>query len=390
MNILVIGNGFDLAHGLPTRYTDFLEFVKEFIHFNTEIFPNLLFWSFYGEENKMQEFIKKWHRNPYYEEFKKNIESNIWIDYFIGKKDKIKENWIDFEKEIFQVIKSIETDMQGKDFDSLVEQLSNWYLDNMLHGENDFISVNEKEKRGGKQDITFRELKNKLYGDLNRFNRALEIYLCEYVEKKEVNEKIPDIDELEIDYVLSFNYTHTFAKLYKISKKIEKEEAEAFDYIHGEANIENTVESNNMVLGIHESLPDDRRDQDVEFIDFKKFYQRVYKGTGCKYKEWVDKIQWGKRKVEERLGSFESIPFENYQGNGHYLYIFGHSLDVTDKDILRELILNENVYTTIYYRNLEQRGQQIANLVKVIGSDELVKRTGGNTKTIEFKLQRSI
>ena len=24
MNILVIGNGFDLAHGLPTKYTDFL------------------------------------------------------------------------------------------------------------------------------------------------------------------------------------------------------------------------------------------------------------------------------------------------------------------------------------------------------------------------------
>lgn len=28
MNILVIGKGFDLAHGLPTRYTDFLEFCK--------------------------------------------------------------------------------------------------------------------------------------------------------------------------------------------------------------------------------------------------------------------------------------------------------------------------------------------------------------------------
>ena len=25
MNILVIGNGFDLAHGLPTKYGDFLE-----------------------------------------------------------------------------------------------------------------------------------------------------------------------------------------------------------------------------------------------------------------------------------------------------------------------------------------------------------------------------
>ena len=28
MNILVIGNGFDLAHGLPTKYGDFLEFIK--------------------------------------------------------------------------------------------------------------------------------------------------------------------------------------------------------------------------------------------------------------------------------------------------------------------------------------------------------------------------
>ena len=26
MNILLIGNGFDLAHGLPTKYTDFLFF----------------------------------------------------------------------------------------------------------------------------------------------------------------------------------------------------------------------------------------------------------------------------------------------------------------------------------------------------------------------------
>ena len=28
MNILVLGNGFDLAHGLPTKYSDFLEFAK--------------------------------------------------------------------------------------------------------------------------------------------------------------------------------------------------------------------------------------------------------------------------------------------------------------------------------------------------------------------------
>ena len=28
MNILIIGNGFDLAHGLPTRYDNFLDFCE--------------------------------------------------------------------------------------------------------------------------------------------------------------------------------------------------------------------------------------------------------------------------------------------------------------------------------------------------------------------------
>ena len=30
MTILVIGNGFDLAHHLPTQYCDFLNFIKAF------------------------------------------------------------------------------------------------------------------------------------------------------------------------------------------------------------------------------------------------------------------------------------------------------------------------------------------------------------------------
>ena len=72
----------------------------------------------------------------------------------------------------------------------------------------------------------------------------------------------------------------------------------------------------------------------------------------------------------------------------HNLYIFGHSLDVTDKDILRDLILNDNVYTTIYYPDKKELGRKIANLVKVIGQDELIRRTGGSTKTIDFKLQQ--
>lgn len=35
-------------------------------------------------------------------------------------------------------------------------------------------------------------------------------------------------------------------------------------------------------------------------------------------------------------------------------------------------------------------GQQIADLVKVIGQDELIRRTGGSKKTIEFGLQKDM
>lgn len=75
------------------------------------------------------------------------------------------------------------------------------------------------------------------------------------------------------------------------------------------------------------------------------------------------------------------------------LFIFGHSLDVTDKDILRDLILNDNVETTIYYYSKTGQdkgdfGNKIANLTKVIGEEELVKRTSEHT--IIFKKMRDL
>lgn len=35
-NILIIGNGFDLYHGLPTKYIDFLSFAKNWSFFYSE------------------------------------------------------------------------------------------------------------------------------------------------------------------------------------------------------------------------------------------------------------------------------------------------------------------------------------------------------------------
>ena len=71
----------------------------------------------------------------------------------------------------------------------------------------------------------------------------------------------------------------------------------------------------------------------------------------------------------------------------HLVYIFGHSLDVTDGDVLRSLILTEGTNTNIFYVDKKRKAQQIANLAKILGPDELIRRTGGLNKSIFFTQQ---
>lgn len=430
MKILVIGNGFDLAHGLPTKYGDFLEFckvIRQIIKIKSN--EDLLYLDWGNINPQVKELIRfneicnqrrMWH---------KLLDNNLWIDYFLQCSMYQKENWIDFESEISNVIQMIDEDMHG---------LSKVYkLEDEFEGlSNDFFHAAFNDS-----NMTYKYLRDRLLSDLNKLIQALEIYLCKYVEKIDCKKISPDIKEImtysfeyidkstrnKVSKVLSFNYTSTYEQIYvnnldNLVENVDKSDVDYLDHIHGKADINHTIESNDMVLGIDEYLSDDRKDNDIEFIAFKKFYQRIYKGTGCKYKEWVNEIReryQGSKRAEEvctemvkdalKKGDMDKAlkwmesSGKNYEERikMHELYIFGHSLDVTDKDILRDLILNDNVNTTIYYHKTYDKsgkddngrsdlGSKIANLIKVIGQDELIRRTGGSTKTIEFKLQQDM
>ena len=425
MNILLIGNGFDLAHGLPTKYPDFLEFVKVIKQIlkicNGEDIGDID----WGNINvQVKELIKPNMGNVRNNLFSQSemwndlIGNNVWIEYFLQCDSFLKENWIDFESEISRIIKIIDNDIHSNGgLDTVIRNISedffaNYFLDNLderiqMRDEAAFIKyaglpVGKQSKyieqyrqdnpvEPLKEEITYGNLISMLEDDLNKLTRALEIYICEYVEKIDIIEKSPDIDKEEIDFILSFNYTHIFSKLYSVSSQSKKEVADPFDYLHGEAKINNTVETNNMVLGIDEYLPKKRRNRETEFIAFKKFYQRIYKQTGSEYKRWVEIIKNKMQEIDDKIKNQYpvQIPYNKIPNKcRNQLFIFGHSLDITDKDILREMILNDNVYTTIYYPDKKELGRKIANLVKVIGQDELIRRTGGNTKTIKFVPQK--
>lgn len=424
MDILMIGNGFDLAHGLPTRYIDFLEWVKKYQQFYSYAKSSRT--ARYREE---KEPILRYFNNIFYKESNRDrcneiynlVNENTWIDYFMENPIYQKENWIDFESEISKVIQSLEKDMlcvggEMLDLENDIVELSNSFLRNVYSKYTFAVQSADKFLNGKCESITFKEIRDRLYLDLNKLTRALEIYLTDYVEQLECKLISPEIKDTSIQMikdtegaingeaiiskVLCFNYTNTYERIYA---------KEDIDYIHGKADITNTIESNNMVLGIDEYLPDERKDKEINFIAFKKFYQRILKETGCKYKEWIEKIReeyenfiqkvdgakevrykYVSLDIENIINRMAASAIKSEKCRKHNLYIWGHSLDITDGDILRDLILNDNVYTTIFYLNKDVMGQQIANLVKVIGQDELIRRTGASTKTIEFKQQKKL
>lgn len=398
MNILVIGNGFDLAHGLPTKYTDFLEFIKVIKQAVSKDKLSGIDWG--NTDIKVQNLLKsnkgKVQENLFSNRqmWKDLINNNIWLKYFQQCNINKKENWIDFESEISEVIQSVDKDMHNHDIDDAIENISSDFLmDYHTRRDTKYIVAAQTIQEDLPEGITYKEIRNRLLDDLNRLIRALEIYLCDYIEKLVIEKKSPDIEGLEVDFILSFNYTHIFSKLYNVSSQSKKAVADPFDYIHGETDISNSIETNNMVLGIDEYLGKKRRNKDIEFIAFKKYYQRIYKQTGSKYKKWMETIKAQAQQIDDTIKNQYpvQIPYDKIPNKFiNRLYIFGHSLDVTDRDILRDLILHDNVYTTIFYHSKEAMGQQIANLVKVIGQDELIRRTGGSTKTIEFKLQQNM
>lgn len=306
------------------------------------------------------------------------------------------ETWIDFESEISKVIRAL---------DSGRIQLSNGAsLDILEKNEQTLLLAILKAFNGSSRDIfdsaaSINKFSIQLLNDLERLIRALEIYIAGFIQKIQITSKSPDIEQMNPDHVLSFNYSNTYQRIYDPENNL------SYNYIHGKADLEKNVETSDLVLGIDEYLNEDRKNTDLEFLPFKKYYQRIYKSTGNVYLDWCDKIQADEVEYQRKVSlalTGKPDPLSSFPGQNRYyhsvsdlkrpehiLYIFGHSLDITDGDVLQRLICHDSVQTKIYYHrkyasDKSVLGGIIRNLVKIIGQDELIRRTGGTHKTITF------
>lgn len=375
MTIIVIGNGFDRALSLPTNYTDFLKFGDYMKWFTSEDYkfggktPES-----FGVDSKICTLIEQYSGNVADNLFenkdwiKTKCQKNFWLDYFLDKQEELnkkgKHRWVDFESEISSVVQMIEKSID-KEGDGIDGEFNNYDLECI-----DIFS--------GKYGVvfdTFRDIHNSLLKDLDNLVCLMGFYFGVFVEALEFADIPPVLDKVinsvkEVK-VLSFNYTHFLENyLKKQNKKYE------IDYIHGEAIADKTkAEANNMVLGEESGVGN------VEFADMRKYFQRILKNTDNSYINWINRINEHYIKLIESDAHTDTIPHNK-------IIFFGHSMDVTDGDIIKKLILAPHTDTVVYcyaedaYDHKDMI-QKIKNVEVVINRDNLISMSGNSSLRFE-------
>lgn len=410
MKILIIGNGFDLAHNLPTTYIDYLMFAAAMkkltgyagcaADFDSEELSRKEYNTMHPSVRKFllslaQQSVKKDDAfifpESWMDEYYRNA-NNIWEAYFQILHVQKKMNgigWIDLESEIRYVIECFdrmsdnlyneiifpENEEDAGTREALQGLFRKFDRDKIDVFFNFFKDSFQAEERNS-QRLCYTDLRDIAYDHLLRFARCFELYLQQCVSRIDVTLQSPDIAALYPNKVLSFNYTDTFDHYYQHATVTADPDSTAqvthgalmpfTQYIHGRMG------SGNIIFGIDEYGVGEERNKRVNYNVFKKFVERILFNTGFEYREWIN-----------------DIVNREYPGDV-FVYIFGHSLDITDKDILSDLIITEKVTTIIYYFSRKQQASQISNLIKMIGYDRFLKMINAVPPRIVFKAQQAM
>ncbi len=156
MNLFIIGNGFDIAHDLPTKYWDFRLFL----------------------ENKYTDFLE-------------NFERNYNIYYETSNEEKNNILWSNFENNLYKIKE-----------DDIINLESSIYL----HLEDGDVFIEE----------FLYEYFRKIY-NIDNISKYLEQWIKTININK--NPKTSFINKENNDIFLNFNYTHTLETIYQIKRK---------------------------------------------------------------------------------------------------------------------------------------------------------------------------
>ena len=329
MNSLVlIGNGFDMAHGLKTSYMDFINWywdkrIEAFVGntskvsedclckltikddsniscWNVFAFGNLYFKDIQGNRTcSGYDVIKDFQNNP--DEF--SVTYSRFFEKIIQSMEK--KGWVDIENDYYQLLKGTQKADCSYSVKELNEQLA--FLQEKLIEYLSSIGTNQTIKDIHDAIIDFFDPADFSTEGKKRAmeNIGLNIKSFEEVEYnyEERNKLIP-----ERIMLLSFNYTAT-AKMYN-EIKINH------NYIHGELE-----QPNNIIFGYGDEL-----DKDYQAILDMNDNELLKHVKSVKYLET--------RNYHDMLEFLMSAPFQ--------VFIMGHSCGNSDRTLLNTVFEHEN------------------------------------------------
>lgn len=362
--IILIGNGFDLAHGLKTSYRDFIN-----------CFWNLL------ETKSDTEFV---NRN----EDHKKIISGVYIElelelafknHFLKHilKKAYLELWVDIENEYYTLLQDFLKEPRFPKFAKLwptVKELNYEFcqVKNLLEG---YLSdvcekalLNLEPNKEIEQYLFLNGIERKsvaiskqtAYSDAIPEQKKKLLYLTQDFFKKGNNQseqkkiqavRMRSYEDIELRGIeperilaLNFNYTPTFERLYAPCAEVE------IINIHGELN----NPENPIVFGYGDELDDD--------------YKEIEKTNDNDFLDNIKSIAYGNTNNYRRL--LEFLQLDSYQ-----VFVMGHSCGNSDRTLLNEIFEHPNCASIqLFYHKREDGSDDFSNVYKNISRNFNNKR----------------
>lgn len=297
--LVIIGNGFDLAHGLPTSYKDFIEdyFVEKMNVFLTErVYEDVLISVKYLQSilplktdifrtmDEVVVFLKRYstsiqlsYRSPFLRKLKSRLDQISWVD------------------------------VESEYFDSLLDCKSK-------SGIFDYAKVTKLNEEFNFLKYILEKYLLKINTKSAIVKNNYEHFFSDHIKKEDVVFKKIDNDEKPNELLfLNFNYTKTINNYYSI---VNKRISTKVNFIHGELN----TKENPLIFGFGDEY-------DKNYKEFEDERKNVL----------FDHIKsFGYFKTENYYNLIRFIDSDDFQ-----VYIFGHSCGLSDRTMLKQIFENE-------------------------------------------------
>lgn len=332
--LIIIGNGFDLAHRMKTSYNDFIKsYLKDCFYIaNLERKYEDALISIQAEKGTpiiyvinqprpMDNFIEYFYKNNELTNFL--LGHNVMISdnevlynpfQIIVKSDfffKLCTNctqstWVEIENEYYNELIKIFTSKNDNDGNEL--KTLNSSMSEIVVQMKKYLSMQEAEDIA----LNFRDILN------------AEIDITDFPKGNSIN---PIEAHLENTMVLNFNYTDTF-ELYlnQLSDKVCQ--TTEVNYIHGQLN----DPDNPIIFGFGD--------------EFDSYYNEIEKSKNKSYLEYIKSFWYFKTQNYHQLIKF--VDSKKFQ-----VYILGHSCGLSDRTMLKTIFEHDNcaAIKIYYYQN---------------------------------------